>query len=75
MWFGGMRQADGQWMWMGKLKEPITAIPWEDNQPDNSPSGGALCMASWNRAPHTGKFHDAHCNSVSIPFICEKIMI
>ena len=75
MWFGGMRRADGQWMWMGKSKEPIKAIPWDDNQPNNSLSGGALCMASFNNAPHTGKFHDASCNIVSFPFVCEKIMI
>ena len=72
MWYGA-RRFNGVWRWAGKTTEPVTAILWDDSQPDFGANDN--CMGSWfggsNR--HTGKSHDAVCSHPT-HYICELVL-
>ena len=70
MWYGA-RRFNGEWRWAGKTTEPVTAILWEDSQPNLGANDD--CMGSWFGGSNTGKSHDGLC-TWSIHFVCELVL-
>ena len=71
MWFGGRKAPAGPWMWFGKTTGEITAIEWDDSEP-NVPET-EHCLVSYKAGvAGSGKTHDAPCEN-AYAFACEMI--